>query len=283
MPNNSTDTKTRLNKLISQSGLFSRREADKVIEEGRVVVNGKRVYELGVKVNSAEDRITVDGKPLKKHSQNLYLLFYKPRGVLVTMEDPLNRPTISEFLSKVPARVYPVGRLDWDSEGLILLTNDGDFAQKVTHPKHEVTKTYLVKLSGQPQPHHIEKLKRGVSIIGGKVAARHIEKAKVSGDKKSDKYDWYKIVISEGKNRQVRQMFAKIGLDVLKLQRIAIGKLRAGGLKAGDLVYLNDVAIEQIFKPDLPAAILNENRPVKKRKVSTKKTTPPARRLKFKT
>jgi 23S rRNA pseudouridine2605 synthase len=255
MSENNSPERVRLNKLIADSGLASRRHADRMIEEGQVTVNGKRVYELGVKVDPVNDRIIIDGKPLRKPTQKLYLMFNKPKGVLTTMEDPAGRPTIAAYLEKVPGRVFPVGRLDWDSEGLILLTNDGDFANKVMHPKAEVTKTYLVKLSGHPEPFQIEKLRRGVSIVGGKVSARHIEKIKKPGENKSDKYDWFKIVITEGKNRQIRQMFAKIGLDVLKLQRVAIGRLRIGALQTGDLVYLNDVALERVFLADDPEEV----------------------------
>lgn len=252
MSENNADNKVRLNKLISDCGVASRRAADRLIEEGLVTVNGKKVYELGIKVNPNTDRVTVEGKALKSGGQKIYAMFHKPKGVLTTMEDPLGRPTVSDYLEKIPFRVFPVGRLDWDSEGLLLLTNDGDFANKVTHPKKEVTKTYLVKLSGQPEPQHIEKLRRGVSIIGGKVSAKHIEKVKQSGEKKSSKYDWYKIIITEGKNRQIRQMFAKIGLDVMKLQRVSIGRLRLGALPVGELVFLNDAAVERIFMADLP-------------------------------
>ncbi|MGE5087304.1 MAG: pseudouridine synthase, partial [Bacillota bacterium] len=120
------------------------------------------------------------------------------------------------------------------------------------HPKEEVTKTYLVKLDGKPEPHQLEKLKRGVTIVGGRVSARHIEKIKKPGDNKSEKYEWYKIVITEGKNRQIRQMFMKIGFDVLRLQRVAIGRLRLGALKAGELVYINDVAANRVFLADDP-------------------------------
>lgn len=248
-----TPRRTRLNKVIADSGLTSRRQADRLIEEGHVTVNGKRVFELGVQVDPNVDKILVDGKPLRRQTMKLYLLFHKPAGVLTTMDDPHDRPTVADYLGDVPVRVFPVGRLDWDSEGLLLLTNDGEFAQKVSHPKSEVTKTYMVKVSGQPKPEQIQKLLRGVSIIGGKVAAKSIEKIK--RDDGSRRYDWYKVVITEGKNRQIRQMFAKINLDVMKLQRVAIGRLRIGSLKRGELVYLNDAAVEKIFQADMPEQI----------------------------
>lgn len=242
--------RVRLNKLIADSGLSSRRQADRLIEEGHVTVNGKRVFELGVRVDPQTDKIMVDGKPLRKPNQKLYLLFHKPAGVLTTMDDPHDRPTVADYLVKVPGRVFPVGRLDWNSEGLILLTNDGDFANKVMHPRTEVTKTYMVKIDGQARPEQIQKLLRGVSIIGGKVAAKSVEK--IRRQEGSEKYDWYKVVITEGKNRQIRQMFAKIGFDVMKLQRVAIGRLRIGSLRKGELVYLNDAALEKIFLSDSP-------------------------------
>lgn len=243
-----TDTRVRLNKLIADSGLASRRAADRIIEEGRVVVNGKKVYELGIKVDPSEDKIVVDGKPLRSKAAPVYAVLYKPTGVLTTMEDPLERPTIKEYIEDLPVRLFPVGRLDWDSEGLLLLTNDGDYANRVMHPKAEVTKTYLVKVDGQPPDEKIQKLLKGVTIEGGKVAAKSVERIK----RGKDQYAWLKIVITEGKNRQIRQMFEKIGFDVLKLQRVAIGRLRIGAMDRGELLFLNEVAAERVFLPDEP-------------------------------
>ncbi len=247
----------RLNKLLAERGLASRRGADKMIADGQVTVNGKKVYELGIKVNPHVDKITVDGVALRSKNQNLYIMFHKPKNVITSMTDPLGRVTVADYMGDVPGRVFPIGRLDWDSEGLIIMTNDGDFANKVMHPKTEVTKTYHVKLSGQPRPDQIQKLYRGVSIPGGgKVKAKLVEKIKVSKDrdqKVSDKFDWYKIVITEGKNHQVREMFKKIGYDVIKLQRVAIGKLRLGTLERGAFVYLNEGAVDRIFMQDLPS------------------------------
>lgn len=245
----------RLNKLLAERGLASRRGADKLIEEGMVMVNGKKVYELGVKVHPHQDRIVVDGKPLKSKMENIYVMFNKPKNVITTMNDPLERPTVADFMGDIPARVYPIGRLDWDSEGLLLLTNDGEYAQKVMHPKTEVTKTYHVKLDGQPQPYQIQKLLTGVSIPDGRVRAKHVEKIKPpksKTQKTSDKSDWYKIVITEGKNHQVKEMFKKIGFDVMKLQRVAIGKLRIGSLGRGEKVFLNEVAANRVFLADVP-------------------------------
>ena len=154
-------SRIRLNKLIADSGLASRRAADRMIEEGLVSVNGKKVYELGIKVDPRADRVMVSGKPLKAKFEHIYIMFHKPTGVLTTMEDPLDRTTIKEFLEEVPSRVFPVGRLDWDSEGLLLLTNDGDYANRVASPQAEVTKTYLVKVDGQPRDDQLVKLLKG--------------------------------------------------------------------------------------------------------------------------
>ncbi len=271
MAANKSPEKVRLNKLIAEAGLASRRGADEIIESGQVTINGKKVYELGIKVDPIHDKIIVDGKPLRRINHKIYLLFHKPKGVLTTMEDPLDRPTIAEYLDKVPYRVFPVGRLDWDSEGMILLTNDGEFANKITHPKSEVTKTYLVKVNGQPKQEQLDKLLKGVSIIGGKVAAKHLERIKRKEG--SEQYDWFKMIITEGKNRQIRQMFEKIGFDVMKLQRVAIGRLRMGHLERGELVFVDESALEMVFLPDVPEE-LKEKRSYKGRQVSTKRLPP---------
>ena len=212
------------------------------------MINGKKVFELGIRVQPQSDRVVVDGKPLRSKFESVYIMFNKPKGVLTTMEDPLERSSVKEYIEHLPMRVFPVGRLDYDSEGLLILTNDGDYANKVMNPKSDVTKTYLVKVDGQPAPEKIQKLLKGVTIETGKVAARSVEKVK----RGKDQYAWLKIVITEGKNRQIRQMFEKIGFDVLKLQRVAIGRLRIGNLERGEMVFLNDAAAQRVFQPDMP-------------------------------
>lgn len=178
-------------------------------------------------------------------------MFHKPKGVLTTLSDPENRPTIADYVSHIEHRVFPVGRLDWDSEGLILLTNDGDWANKIMHPSSEVSKTYLVKLDGKPTDVDFIKLRKGVSIPGGKVKALHVERIKRKEGSKQ--YDWIKIVINEGKNRQIRYMFEKIGMDVLKLQRIGIGRLKLGNLERGDIHFLSEQDRRKVFQSDRPA------------------------------
>lgn len=238
-------TTTRLNKFLAECGLASRRKADDLISGGHVQINGKTVTELGTQVDAAHDRVTVDGKPVKPPTQKLYVIFNKPENVLTTMEDPEGRPTVADYMEQLPVRVFPVGRLDWDTEGLLLLTNDGEFAQKVMHPREEIPKTYLAKLDGIPNEKQLEKLRQGVTIPGGRVKAWHVESAKV-GD--SEKYGWVKIVIGEGKNRQVRFMFQKIGFDVKKLRRVAIGQLTLGTLQRGEYAFLDQGALARIFR-----------------------------------
>jgi 23S rRNA pseudouridine2605 synthase len=240
----------RLNKALSEAGITSRRKADRLIEMGLVQVNGKKVFEHGVKVNTTKDRIVVEGNPVTFFHKKLYVMFHKPKNVLTTLSDPEGRPTVGDYFSKFQVRLFPVGRLDWESEGLLLMTNDGDFSNSVMHPKEDITKTYLVKVNGRPEKKELDKLLGGVSIIGGKAKALHIEKVKRADI--SDQYDWFKIVISEGKNRQIRQMFAKIDMDVIKLQRVAIGRLKIGNLPRGEWTELSEAQIKKIYQPDLP-------------------------------
>lgn len=255
--------KIRLNKFIAEAGLASRRKADSLIEDGLVMVNGKKVFEMGTQIDPQRDRVTVDGKPIKVESEKVYITFFKPKNVLTSMEDPEGRPTVADFFQELPYRVFPVGRLDWDSEGLLILTNDGDFANRVMHPREEIPKTYLVKLNGQPTEVELEKLKRGVSIIGGKVAAKSVERVRKTGA--SSEKSWLKIVITEGKNRQIRKMFEKIGYDVEKLQRIAIGGLELRGLDRGEWVMIPKKQMEKIFHSQDEAKNLNRRKTSQKR------------------
>lgn len=236
----------RLNKYLADCGVASRRGADVLITDGQVQVNGKTVFELGVKVDPSMDRIVLNGKPVRAPlDTKVYVIFHKPEKVLTTMSDPEGRPTVADFMEKLPVRVFPVGRLDWETEGLLLLTNDGDFAQRVQHPREEIPKTYLAKLDGQPSEVHLQKLLRGVTIPGGRVKALHVERVRIG---ESKQYDWVKIVIAEGKNRQVRYMFQKIGYDVKKLRRVAIGQLTLGSLQKGEYAFLEASMLARIFR-----------------------------------
>jgi 23S rRNA pseudouridine2605 synthase len=269
---NSSGEAIRLNKYLSECGIASRRKADELIAEGSVMVNGKKVFELGIKVRPGEDRITVSGKPVKPPTHKVYILFNKPRNVVTTMDDPEGRPTIADYFERLPVRVFPVGRLDWDTEGMILLTNDGEFAQKVNHPREEILKTYFVKVDGHPSDDQLERLRRGVSDDGGKVVARHIERVR-RGD--SEKYEWVKVMISEGKNRQIRRMFEKVGFDVIKLQRVAIGRLKMpNDLKRGEYLFLTEAGVERIFLAEKKEG----SRPERKRSVKSEARTVASRR-----
>lgn len=264
-------TSLRLNKYLAECGIASRRKADELIAEGHVQINGKTVFELGVRITPGEDRVTVDGKPVRQENRKIYVIFYKPENVLTTMEDPEGRPTVADYMEQLPVRVFPVGRLDWDTEGLLLLTNDGEFAQKVSHPREEIPKTYLAKLDGRPTEEQLHKLLRGVTIPGGRVKALHVERVRI-GD--SQQYDWVKIVIGEGKNRQVRYMFQKIGFDVKKLKRVAIGLLTLGGLQKGEYGFLDEGALKKIFRKrkeeDQPRGAKSSRRKAPLKRKSTK-------------
>ena len=236
----------RLNKYLADSGIASRRKADRMIEAGEVKINGRKVFELGVKVNPKLDTVTVAGETIRPVEHKVYFMFYKPKNIVTTMHDPEDRPCIADYTKHIEERVYPVGRLDWDTEGLLLLTNDGDFSNRVMHPSQDVTKTYLAKLNGQLSEDDIARLKEGVTIVGGRVNARSIQKVR----RGADNYGWYRVVITEGKNLQIHRMFEKIGFDVLKLQRVAIGSLELSGLDRGEMRPLTLRMVEKVFEPE---------------------------------
>ncbi len=235
--------KIRLNKFLADYGVASRRKADAMIDEGQVQVNGRKVFELGIKIDPSKDKVKVGGKLIQVKPQPLYFVFNKPKSVVTSTADPQGRPIVLDFFKKIKHRIFPVGRLDWDTEGLLLMTNDGDFSNEISSPESKISKTYHAKLDGLITPEKMEKLLKGVSIIGGRVRALHVKKLK----KGSDKKDWVEITITEGKNRQVRKMFEKIGYDVVKLKRVAIGELKLGPLKPGFYRPLNRKDLEKLF------------------------------------
>lgn len=240
----------RLNKFIAQNGTVSRRKADRLIETGKVAVNGKVIHDFGVKVKTS-DKVVVNGQELNSSTEKVYIMFNKPRATVSTMSDPEMRESLADYFKELPVRVYPVGRLDWDSEGLIIMTNDGDFANKIMHPRLEIPKTYLVKVEGKPTEEDIKQLLNGVSIPGGKVRAKMIQKI---NRPTQTQHTWYKIVITEGKNRQIRHMFSNIGLDALKIQRVGIGMLFLGSLEKGDYKFLGKNDLKKVFATEpLPA------------------------------
>lgn len=230
----------RLQKILSEMGIASRRASEELILEGRVTVNGQ-VATLGTKADAAKDHIKLNGKLLLRPEPKVYLMFNKPRGVVTTLRDPEGRPTVKDFLKRVKYRVFPVGRLDYDSEGLLLLTNDGDFAQSLLHPSKKIFKTYLVKAKGEPDEAKIQKLRKGIKLMEGVTAPAKIKKLQ-----KTENNTWFEMSIHEGKKRQIRRMFKEINHPVLKLTRIKFGALSLGDLKPGGYRFLTAEEIEKM-------------------------------------
>lgn len=227
----------RINKYIANAGVCSRRSADEIILQGRVKVNGQVITELGTRVKIG-DKIEIDEKRISLEEKKVYIMLNKPKGYVTTSKEQFNRPSVLDLIN-VNERVFPVGRLDMDTEGLLLLTNDGDFANKIIHPTKHVSKRYEVKLSEKISSENIDKLKQGVDIGGYVTKPAIVEKL---GDKKII------ITIYEGKNRQVRKMCESVGNKVISLKRIAIGNLSLGSLKLGTYKLLNNEEKNQIFK-----------------------------------
>ena len=229
----------RLQKLIAQAGICSRREAEKIILAGRVTVDGKIIRELGAKADTNQ-KICVDGKPLTFDAEKIYILLNKPRGYVSTVKDERGRRTVLEILGEnFKNRVYPVGRLDLNSEGLILLTNDGDLTNALIHPRFEVKKTYRAKISGVLTEEKLDKLRAGVELDDGLTAPAEIYRLDT---------DLVEITIHEGRNRQVRRMFAAIGCDVKRLRRIKFAGLTLDGLKAGEFRELRAEEVAKLYK-----------------------------------
>ena len=218
----------RIQKILSAAGIASRRAAEEIILEGRVRVNGKVISELGAKADPDRDHIKVDGKLINPKQPKAYIMLNKPAGFVTTMSDPEGRPIVTNLLKGVRVRVYPVGRLDYDTEGLLLMTNDGDLAHLVTHPKHELPKTYLVKVKGFLEDRHVEMLEQGVFLKDGKTAPARVRKLR-----KEESNSWVEITIHEGRKRQVRRMIDHTGHSVIKLKRTRVGSLSLGDLPVG--------------------------------------------------
>ncbi len=225
----------RLQKVIADAGVASRRKAEELIVAGRVTVNGKVVRELGVKVDVASDHVKVDGRHLKPAPPHVYVMLNKPKGVVSTLRDPEGRPTVGDFLGGVGMRVFPVGRLDYDAEGLLLLTNHGTLAQALLHPRYHVPKTYLVKVKGVVPNEKLTLLARGVKLADGMTAPAVVKKVR-----KAEENSWLELTIHEGRNHQVKRMLEAVGSRVLKLLRVRFGPLLLGDLAAGSYRYLTD-------------------------------------------
>lgn len=231
----------RLQKVIAHAGIASRRKAEELIKEGKVTVNGKTISELGVKVTGS-DRIEVNGIKIDRE-EPVYFLLYKPRGVISASEDDKGRKVVTDFFEDVPQRIYPVGRLDYDTSGLLLLTNDGEFANLLMHPRYEVDKVYVAKIKGIPPKETLKKLEKGIQLEDGKTAPARVKMLSIDKRKQSS---IVQLTIHEGRNRQVRRMFEAIGFDVLKLKREEYGFLNLQGLRAGEARELTPHEVKRL-------------------------------------
>ena len=229
----------RLQKILSQAGIASRRASEQLMLEGRVTVNGATVLELGTKADASRDDIRVDGRRIKIPERHLYLLLNKPRGYVTTRSDPQKRPTVIDLLVGVREYVYPVGRLDYDSEGLLILTNDGDLAARLTHPRHGVARVYEASVLGVPDEHDMKRLAKGVTIDGQRTGPAEVMSLGPSR---------LRITVREGRNRQVRKMCDAIGHPVNELRRVAIGPIRDNRLKTGYWRELTAPEVEKLRK-----------------------------------
>jgi 23S rRNA pseudouridine2605 synthase len=236
----------RLNKYLAHAGVGSRRHCDDLIFHGRVSVDGQKVREPGTRVDPAAQEVAVDGRPIQAEPL-VYWLLNKPRGYLCTNHDPQNRPRALDLIEHVSQRVYTVGRLDEDSEGLLLMTNDGDLAHKLMHPRFGVTKTYLVQVAGKPTKKDLDQLIEGVWLSDGHVKAKRVKRLKSQGES-----TWLEIVLCEGKNREIRRMLAKLEHKVLRLKRISIGPVRLDRLPKGKSRRLPPDEVERLRKACQP-------------------------------
>ena len=255
----------RLQKIISAAGITSRRASEALILNGQVAVNGVVVTELGSKADPTTDTITVDGKALKISEQRLYILLNKPTGYITALKDSQGRPLVTDLLKDVSDRVYPVGRLDYNTEGLLLLTNDGEWANRLMHPSNEIEKEYHVRVRGKVIDQQLKRMAEGVELGDGKTAP-----AVVNLVKNGEQNDWISVAIHEGRNRQVRRMCEAVSLSVVRLKRIRYGTLALGTLRAGQFRYLSDSEVRELSGE--PAKAASAGHP--QREVHQKSTRP---------
>jgi 23S rRNA pseudouridine2605 synthase len=218
----------RLQKILSKAGITSRRKAEELILQGRVSVNGRVVSELGTKAVLGKDDICLDGKAIKAETEKVVVALFKPRNCVTTLHDPQGRPTVADLIKNISVRVYPVGRLDYDAEGLLLMTNDGELAHRLQHPRYKVPKTYLVKTRGRPLEEALAQLQQGISLEDGITAP-----AELNVQEDDDRATWLTLTLKEGRNHQVKRMCAAVGCPVLKLRRTQIGPIDLGNLRPG--------------------------------------------------
>jgi 23S rRNA pseudouridine2605 synthase len=232
----------RIQKILSRAGIASRRAAERVMAEGRVTVNGDVVREMGAKADLARDDIRVDGVRVRAPVQRVYLLLNKPKGIVTTRHDPEGRRTVMDLVPAVPG-LFPVGRLDVTTEGLILLTNDGAFAQRVSHPRYEVSRVYHAKVRGVPAAETLERLRKGLKVEGERLALDRVRVLEGSNNA------WLEVALHEGKHHEVRRLLEAVGHPVSKLKRVALGPLTARGLEPGEFRALTPGEVRQFTLP----------------------------------
>jgi 23S rRNA pseudouridine2605 synthase len=259
----------RLQKILSQAGVASRRASEGLMRDGRVTVNGATVRELGTKADALHDDIRVDGRRVKASATRRYILLNKPRGVVTTRSDPERRPTVIDLLEGVREYLYPVGRLDFESEGLLILTNDGELAARLTHPSHGVARVYEARVLGVPDAHDLDRLARGVTIDGRRTGPADVELVAQTGG-----HATLRVTIREGRNRQVRRMCDAIAHPVTALRRVAFGPLTDTRLKVGAWRDLTKDEVARLRRaaehtvragPHTPARPTETNSPQRKR------------------
>lgn len=234
----------RLQKVIAQAGVTSRRKAEALIVQGRVLVNGKKVTILGTTVDPTTDVVIVDGKPLRVHAPMRYVLLHKPRGCVTTCQDDQRRPTVFDLLKRQPVRLFPVGRLDVNSEGLLLLTNDGRLTHHLLHPRYSIPRTYLVHADGVVSDDNLERLRRGVVLDDGKTLPAQIQLAR-----RAEKSCWLRMTLREGRPRQIHRMLQRCGgHGVKRLQRVAVGPLTLAGLPPGVWRLLEEFEVTRLYR-----------------------------------
>jgi pseudouridine synthase len=236
----------RLQKIISQAGVTSRRKAEELITSGKVRVNGKLITELGSKADPDRDTIEVEGRRIEPKQPKIAVLLNKPDGYITSLKDPEGRPTVVRLVDDIPVRLYPVGRLDYHTEGLLILTNDGDLAQKIEHPSKAIEKVYIAKTKGVPNELSLKKLRNGIFLEGKKTLPARIRVLETR------KNAWLEVTLKEGRQNQIRKMFDAVGHPVLKLKRVAIGSLRDDRLKPGEYRFLKPQEIRQLVGPQKP-------------------------------
>ena len=231
----------RLQKFIAECGIASRRSAEKMIESGRVYVNGELIDYMGCVIDPDRDVVEVDGRVIQPENKKYYIMLNKPKNYVTTVSDDLGRPTVMQLVSDINARIYPVGRLDFDTTGLLIMTNDGEFANVLTHPKHVVNKAYIARIDKPLDENQLERLRNGIELDGVMTSP-----ARAENIKRPQKGFEVKIVIHEGKNRQVRRMLDAVGANVMSLKRISVGSVTLGNLPEGKWRKLSEAEINKL-------------------------------------